>query len=192
LKLELNMSAESSSTVRWATLPHQNRELLAGKLIGLWGAVSDEAAFDSWPVDKQQALLLLMNRLREMNLWHTVRRITNVYGEGGVGIQFLAWPMIESTLRRRSDFTRRFANHKDTTGGFYEKRRGDAILHFLFQEGDPRQWYVHFDLYSPIHSVNSAVKHFRHEFLGGLTPDWKMIAKLLNTPRRRGKIFGVR
>jgi hypothetical protein len=186
------MTDESSSVLRWVTLPHQSRELLAGKLVGLWGAESDEAAFDSWPVDKQQALLLLMNRLQEMDLWRLVRKITNVYGEGGVGIQFLAWPMVESTLRRRRDFTRRFANHKDTTGGFYEKRKSDAILHFLFQEGDPRQWYVHFDLYSPIHSVRSAVRHFRHEFLGGLTPDWKMITKSLNTPRRRGKIFGVR
>ena len=52
------------------------------------------------------------------------------------GLQFEAWPMIESTLSRRRDFTRRFANHKDTSGGFYEKQRGAAILHFLFQEGD--------------------------------------------------------
>jgi len=176
------------SSVRWITLPQQSRELLSGKLIGLWGAVTDEAAFDSWPVDKQQALLLLMNRLHEMDLWRLVRQITNVYGEGGVGIQFLAWPMIESTLKRRPDFTRRFANHKDTTGGFYEKRRSDAILHFLFQEGEPRQWYCHFDLYSPIHSLKSAFKHFRHEFLGGLTPDWRMIAKSLNTPGTQGKI----
>ncbi|HEX6732325.1 MAG TPA: hypothetical protein VF074_20070 [Pyrinomonadaceae bacterium] len=182
------MSDDLSSALRWATLPHQTRELLAGKLVGLWGAGSDEAAFDSWPLDKQRALLLLMTRLDQMDLWHLVRRITNVYGEGGVGIQFLAWPMIESTLRRRSDFTRRFANHKDTTGGFYEKRRCDAILHFLFQEGDPRQWYAHFDLYSPIHSLASAFKHFRHEFLGGVTPDWRMIDKCLNTPGTKGKI----
>jgi hypothetical protein len=182
------MSDESSSSLRWTTLPHQSRELLTGKLIGLWGAASDEAAFDSWPVDKQRALLLLMKRLDELDLWRLVRQITNVYGEGGVGIQFLAWPMIESTLRRRKDFTRRFANHKDTTGGFYEKRRCDAILHFLFQEGDPRLWYVHFDLYSPIHSPSSAFKHFRHEFLGGVTPDWRMIDKCLNTPVTRGKI----
>lgn len=182
------MSAESTSALRWTTLPRQSRELLTGKLIGLWGAATDEAAFDSWPVDKQRALLLLLKRLDELDLWRLVRQVTNVYGEGGVGIQFLAWPMIESTLRRRKDFTPRFANHKDTTGGFYEKRRCDAILHFLFQEGDPRQWYVHFDLYSPIHSPSSAFKHFRHEFLGGVTPDWRMIDKCLNTPGTQGKI----
>lgn len=163
----------------WRTLSPETRELLSGRLVGIWGAASDEAAFDSWPLDKQQALLLLAERLSEKGLWQLVKQVTNVYGEGGVGIQFIAWPMIESTLKRRSDFTRRFANHKDTSGGFYEKTREDAVLHFLFQEGEPRQWYVHFDLYSPVHSVTSALKHLRHEFIGGLRPNWQMIAKSL-------------
>ena len=165
--------------LKWSNLSSPTRDLLRGKLVGIWGAESDQAAFDSWPTDKQQALIILAHRLDEKNLWHVVRQITNVYGEGGVGIQFLAWPMIESTLRRRPDFTRRFANHKDTTGGFYEKRRAHAVLHFLFQEGDPRLWYVHFDLYSPVHSVGSALKHLRHEFIGGLKPDWRLISKSL-------------
>jgi hypothetical protein len=39
--------------------------------------------------------------------------------------------MIESTLMRRRDFTRLMANHKDTTGGFYEKERGDACCIFV-------------------------------------------------------------
>ncbi len=98
-------------------------------------------------------------RMDGKGLWHFVKRVTNVYGEGGVGLQFLAWPMIESTLSRRRDFTRLFANHNDTSGGFYEKDRDEAILHFLFQEGEPRTWYVHFDLYSPVHSPASAWKH---------------------------------
>lgn len=163
----------------WAMLAPEIRQLLAGKLAGLWGAPSDEAAFDSWSVDKQQALVLLAHRLSEKGLWHLVKQVTNVYGEGGVGIQFLAWPMIESTLKRRPDFTRRFANHNDTSGGFYEKQRSDAVLHFLFQDGEPRQWYVHFDLYSPVHSLTSAFKHLRHEFIGKVKPDWQMIAKSL-------------
>jgi hypothetical protein len=54
------------------------------------------------------------------------------------------------------------------------------VLHFLYQEGEPRTWYVHFDLYSPVHSPGSALKHLRHEFLGKLTPDWRMIAKFLD------------
>ena len=97
--------------LQWCNLSAETRELLAGKLVGIWGAPSDQAAFDSWPVDKQQALVILAHRLHEKGLWHVVKQVTNVYGEGGVGIQFLAWPLIESTLRRRSDFTRRFANH---------------------------------------------------------------------------------
>src|ERR1043165_1171326 len=171
----------SDTTLSWSELSSEMRERLNGKLVGLWDAPSDAAAFESWPVDKQQALLLLANRMTQIGLWHLVRRVTNVYGEGGVGIQFLAWPMIESTLQRRKDFTRLFANHKDTSGGFYEKLRASAVLHFLYQEGDPRTWYVHFDLYSPVHSPRSALKHLRHEFLGKMTPDWRMISRYLNS-----------
>jgi hypothetical protein len=176
------MSKAASAMIpllKWEDLPAAKRELLQGKLAGLWDQPTDAAAFESWPVDKQQALILLMDRLQTKGLWHLVKRITNVYGEGGVGLRFEAWPMIESTLMRRPDFTRLMANHNDTTGGFYEKNRGEAILHFLFQEGDPRTWYVHFDLYSPVHSPGSAFRHLRHEFLGKIKPDWQMIAKHL-------------
>jgi hypothetical protein len=173
------MAEAPEPSLTWADLSDETRELLTGKLAGLWGAPTDAAAFDSWSFDKKQALLLLLYRLRAKQLWHLVKRITNVYGEGGVGLQFDAWPIIHSTLSRRPDFTKRFANHKDTSGGFYEKERAEAVLHFLFQEGEPRTWYVHFDLYSPVHSPASALKHLRHEFLGKLTPDWRMIAKSL-------------
>ena len=169
----------SMTPLSWAGLTAGTRELLQGKLAGLWGAPSDAAAFDSWAMDKQQAMLMLLDRLDEKGLWHLVKRVTNVYGEGGVGLQFEAWPMIHSTLMRRQDFTRFMANHTDTTGGFYERRRGAAVLHFLFQEGEPRTWYVHFDLYSPIHSPGSAFRHLRHEFWGKVTPDWQMIGKHL-------------
>jgi hypothetical protein len=165
--------------LNWSNLEPRVRELLSGKLAGLWDAPTDAAAFDSWSLDKQQAMLLILKRLAAKDLWHLVRKVENVYGEGGVGIQFAAWPLIESTLSRRRDFTRRFANHKDTSGGFYERRRRDAVLHFLYQEGDPRTWYVHFDLYSPVHSPASAMKHLRHEFMGKVRPDWRMIAKSL-------------
>jgi hypothetical protein len=170
----------SLPSLKWADLSRETKELLKGKLVGLWDAATDEAAFDSWTLDKKYALLLLLQRVCAKELWHLVKRIDNVYGEGGVGLQFEAWPMIESTLSRRDDFTRRFANHKDTSGGFYEKGRAEAVLHFLYQEGQPRKWYVHFDLYSPVHSPASALKHLRHEFLGKLTPDWRQIAKSLN------------
>src|SRR5215203_52440 len=164
----------------WAELPEAVRELLAGKLVGLWGAPTDEGAFDSWPADKKQGLLLLLRRMQQKGLWHLVKRVTNVYGEGGVGLAFEAWPMIETTLARRSDFTRRFANHKGASGGFYEKNRKLAILHFLFHEGEPRTCYVHFDLYSPVHSPGSALKHLYYEYMGDVTPDWRVLAKCLN------------
>src|SRR5262245_33047987 len=121
----------------WVDLSGETKDLLNGKLAGLWGATSDAAAFDSWPLDKKKGHLMLRKRMDARNLWHLFKRITNVYGEGGVWLQFEAWPMIESTLSRRNDFTRMMANHKDTTGGFYEKQRAAAILHFLFQEGEP-------------------------------------------------------
>ncbi len=175
----MSKPAAALSPLKWFDLPASKRELLQGKLAGLWGAETDAAAFESWTVDKQQAMILLLDRMQAKGLWGLVKRVTNIYGEGGVGLQFEAWPMIESTLLRRRDFTRLMANHKDTTGGFYERQRGAAILHFLFQEGDPRTWYVHFDLYSPVHSPGSAFKHLRHEFLGKVRPDWRMIAKHL-------------
>jgi hypothetical protein len=171
---------ELDLVLTWTLLPAETRELLRGKLAGCWGADTDSAAFDSWPTDKKRALLLLVNRLNAKGLWNLVKRVTNVYGEGGVGLEFEAWPMIESTLTRRRDFTRRFANHPDTSGGFYERDRSTAILHFLYQEGDPRRWYVHFDLYSPIHSAGSAIRHLRHEYLGKTKPDWRVIARHLN------------
>jgi hypothetical protein len=165
--------------IAWADLSHENKELLKGKLESLWGAATDAGAFDSWPIDKKYALLLILKRMSEKQLWRLVKRVTNVYGEGGVGIQFEAWPMIESTLSRRSDFTRLLANHKDTSGGFYEKKRAGAVLHFLFQEGEPRTWYVHFDLHSPVHSAGSAWRHLRYEIIGDAKPDWKTIATYL-------------
>jgi len=75
----------------------------------------------------------------------------------------------------------RFASHAGTSGGFYEKDRDTAILHFLFQEGEPRRWYVHFDLYSPVYSPRSIFRHLRHEYLGNTKPDWRMIARQLET-----------
>lgn len=166
--------------ILWKDLADDAREALSGKLTGLWGAVSDEAAFNGLAVDKQQTLLIMLSRLQAKGLWQVIRKIDNVYGKHGVGIGFSAWPFIESTLKARRDFTRFLANHKDTTGGFYEKGRGDAVLHFLYVEGKPREWYVHFDLYSPVHSLASALKHLRYEFIGKLTPDWRMIQKVLN------------
>ena len=48
----------------WTDLPYATREALYGKLIGLWGAENDAAAFDGLTIDKQQALLLILARLQ--------------------------------------------------------------------------------------------------------------------------------
>lgn len=164
----------------WRDLSDDLREALTGKLSGLWGAVSDEAAFEGLAVDKQQALLLVLSRLRAKRLWQVIDKIDNVYGEGGVGIGFTAAPLILTTLRDRRDFTRLLAKHKGTAGAFYEKGRASAVLHFICQDEGVQKWYLHFDLYSPVHSPVSALKHLRHEFLGKLTPDWRMIQDCLH------------
>jgi hypothetical protein len=174
-----DLKAEAASLL-WRELSDNAREALAGKLAGLWGSATDEAAFNSCAVHKQQTLLIMVSRLQAKSLWQVIRKIDNVYGEGGVGISFTAWPFVKSTLAGRKDFARFLANHQGTTGGFYEKGRADAILHFLYVDGKPEKWYVHFDLYSPVYSPVSALKHLRYEFLGKLTPDWRMIQRHLN------------
>ena len=168
----------------WSDLSYELRDALSGKLAGLWDAATDAAAFNALSIDKQQALLLLLRRLQAKEVWHLIRSITNVYGEGGVGIGFNCWPMLESTLSRRKDFTRRWARHGDTNGGFYEKSRESAVLHFLYVNANPRRWYVHFDLYSPVHSPVSAFRHVRHEFIRKVTPDWRMIKRALAGDQR--------
>jgi hypothetical protein len=165
----------------WAELQADWRSALAGRLVNLWGAASDAAAFDALALDKQHALLLLLRRLGRLDLWQMVRRVTNVYGAGGVGLSFDAWPVVLSTLKRRRDFTRLFAKHGDTTGGFYERGRATAVLHFLYVDRPPsaRTWAVHFDLYSPVHSLLSLLRHVRHEVLAHRPPDWRAITAAL-------------
>lgn len=170
---------DAGVTLRWHDLSRDLRESLSGKLVGLWNAASDGEAFDALSEDKQQALLLFQKRFLAKDLWQLVRRIENVYGEGGVGLDFRAWPMIESTLSRRSDFTRRWAKRKGTEGGFYERTQRRAALHILYHEGPPRLWHAHFDLHNPVNSLASALRHVRTEYFGGLRPDWRTIKRAL-------------
>jgi len=169
--------AKEISQSRWQALSRDSRELLAGKLTGLWGAPDDEKAFDGLVVDKQRALLLIAHRLQAKNLWPAVKHIDNIYGLGGVGIDFEAWPFLESTLSRRRDFTKRFAKRANVSGGFYEKGRQVCILHFLYSDGSPRRWHVHFDWYSAVYSLSSGLKHLRYEYFGKFKPDWTMVQK---------------
>ena len=177
--MKSGVSNSSDIHLSWSDLSPGQRDSLSARLRGLWGAPGDVEAFEALSVDKQQALLLVLSRMQARNLWSAVKQVNNIYGEGGVGIGFVAWPMIKSLLERSRAFTTLFANHKDTTGGYYEKGQAGPVLHFLYVDGDPAQWFVHFDLHSPVHSPGSAYKHFRFEFVGKLTPDWRIIQKNL-------------
>ncbi|HKS27949.1 MAG TPA: hypothetical protein VJS44_09025 [Pyrinomonadaceae bacterium] len=171
----------------WRKLSDELREELQGKLQGLYGGASSEAAFDNLTIDKQQALVLFARRLDELALWPLVRRVENVYGEGGVGMNFTAWPALASELQRRKDFTARFASHRDNDGGFIELGRGAASLHFLYQgTGAQRRWGVHFDLYNPWASPASAWRHLLREKIGSERPDWRVVRTVF---RREGKLY---
>lgn len=173
--------------LRWHELSDAARDALERRLKGLYGAESDEAAFDNLAVDKQQALLLLTNRLRELALWDSVRRVENVYGTGGVGMNFRAWPELAAGLQRRKDFTTVFAAHRDNAGGFLERGRSRASLHFLYRNaGELKLWAVHFDLYNPWSSPVNALRHLVHEKMRGETPDWRVVRATL---RQEGKLF---
>lgn len=156
-----------------ASMPEEFR----GKLNGMYGWGSDEHVFATLDEDKREALLLLARRLIEIGLWQGVGRIVNVYGRGGVGMYFAATLDLEAELESRQDFTRKFARHRDNDGGFIEKGRRRASLHFLYI--DPRQgareWHVHLDLYGPMGSISSAANHLFHERWRKFRPDWRLM-----------------
>lgn len=169
---------DAPARLKWSELPEETRAQLSRKLEGLYGHARDEDAFNSLEVDKQQALLILARRFQELKLWDTVRRVTNVYGVGGVGMNFVEWPMVKSRLESRSDFTSRFANHSDTTKGYIERGVGRASLHILYVEDKDgeRNWAAHFDLYNPWASPLNAWRHLLHEKYHQYTPDWRAIS----------------
>lgn len=177
----MSVAAAETRRLHWRGLPVDARAALARRLDGLYGAEGDESAFDALEFDKQRALLIFVRRLDSLGLWHAVARVENVYGTGGVGMNFEAWPFLVSTLRRRRrDFTALFAAHRDTTGGFRERRPKRASLHFLYRaEGSRRRWSVHFDLYNPLASPMSAWRHVYHETLRAAVPDWRAIESAL-------------
>lgn len=183
------IGALPAKRLTWHELSAEAREALEGKLLGLYGAARDEEAFDNLTVDKQQALLLLAHRLGELGLWRVVRRVENVYGTGGVGMNFSAWPELAQALHSRKDFTTRFARHKDNAGGFLERRVIHASLHFLYTDSGARRWAAHFDLYNPWSSPVNALRHLFYEKLKGHRPDWRAVRKLL-LASMRGKALG--
>jgi hypothetical protein len=156
------------------------RAALEGKLAGLYGGMKGDTVFDLLAADKQQALLILARRFLALNLWDAVRRIENLYGEGGVGMNFLAWPYLKSMLERRKDFTMLFAGHRNTTRGFIERGKRCASLHLLYSDDARRKvWEAHFDLYNPWASPANAWRHLLYEKMRRETPDWRIIARAL-------------
>ncbi len=169
------MSPDQKATLR---VP----ELLRGKLAGMYGWGSDEDVYARLPEDKREALTLVASRLLAVDLWQAVGRIVNVYGIGGVGLYFSATSDLKSVLSDRQDFTRAFARHHDNTGGFLEKKRKHASLHFLFI--DPphgeREWHVHLDYYGPYGSLATMAQHLFYERWKKFRPDWKLMKTVVN------------
>lgn len=169
----------SVERLSWRGLSCDVQDALTGRLEGLYGVRYAEEAFDALAVDKQQALLLLIERMCALSLWDSVERVSNVYGEGGVGMNFRASRELLSELRARKDFTTRFARHRENTGGFLERGRRKASLHFLYQARDEMLWAVHFDLYNVWSSPAGALGHLFYEKLAGRKPDWRDIRAAL-------------
>jgi hypothetical protein len=171
---------ELLAALRWGGLTASMRAALDRRLEGLYGGARDAEVFDSLPLDKQQALLILSRRLMELNLWDAVRRVQNLYGEGGVGMHFVAWPFLKSALGRRRNFSTWFATHKNTTLGYIERGKRLGSLHILYSEGSGGVgWEAHFDLYNPWASPANAVRHLLHEKMRREVPDWRMIGAAL-------------
>lgn len=162
---------------KWSELSEEERLRYQGRLSGLWGHKGDEAAYDSLTRDKQEALALISERLVKLDLWKSVGKIVNVYGCSGVGFYFGATTDLEAELSRRPKFTRTFARHHDNTGGFIEKGRKRASLHFLYidPEQGEREWHAHLDLYGPYGSMLTTAQHLYYERWKRFRPDWKLM-----------------
>jgi len=183
----IEQAKENARRLRWYDLSTNMRAALDGKLRGIYEHAVDERAFDALDVDKQQSLLVFARRLVELNLWDSIKRIENIYGAGGVGINFTAWPVLESALRRRTDFTAMFAAHKDASAGFLERGRTQSALHFLRAARQPKSisvWSAHFDLYSPLAFPTGMWRHLLHEKMRRETPDWRCIKHALGYENR--------
>lgn len=172
--------SEENGLLRWSSLPETLRAALERRLEGLYGGVECETVFDCLAVDKQRALLILARRFLALDLWDAVRRIENLYGEGGVGMSFSAWPSLRSRLETRRDFTALFASHRHAAKGFIERGTRSASLHLLYSDDrGQKSWEAHFDLYNPWASPLNAWRHLLHEKLHRRTPDWRTIGAAL-------------
>jgi hypothetical protein len=173
------MAASDAAGLRWEDLPEALSDELAHKLEGLYGYDDGRAAFAALAGDKRQALLLFAVRLSELNLWQEVEKVENVYGVGGVGMNFRARRGLSRALAAHDRFTSRFASHGDCAEGFCERGRARAALHFLRMKGDASRWSIHFDLHAPASTPLSALRHLWREKVRGEMPDWEVIKSAL-------------
>lgn len=165
-----------SASLAWEQLKPSTRHLLAGKLDKLYGHTRAAAAFNALVEDKQQALLLLLRRFLELDLWPHVRQIENVYGEGGVGMNFAAWPSFHETLRWHRDISPRLAKRPGFEGGFRELRVQHGGLHILYRgRGTEQRWDAHFDCYNPLFSLANTARHVWHEVIKKQPPSWHQV-----------------
>ena len=165
----------------WTELPESIRCSLQGKLAGLYGYAEDATAFAAMAQDKRETLVLLMRRLVGLDLWKGVGKIVDVYGQGGVGMYFSATSDLDSALRSRSNFSRKFARHRHNSGGFLERNRRRAALHFLYIDNGrgTRDWHVHLDFYGPIGSFFSTTQHLYYERWQKFRPDWQVMKEFV-------------
>lgn len=168
------MHPASSVAPVWDALAARDREMLGGKLSGLYDCgEADGVVFDSLATDKRRALLLIASRYDELDIWRHVRRVTNIYGTGGTGVEFFADNHFTARLDAHPDFTTRFARHRDSSAGYFERRRRRGALHLLRANAEGDSWSAHFDLHSPVASPLSFARHVWHERIRGVCPGWR-------------------
>lgn len=160
--------------LEWRDLAAFERSLLARKLEGVYNFASDAVAFDALATDKQQALLIFARRFDAYGLWRYIRRVANIYGLGGVGMNFEAWPGLYAALRRHANF-----HHRFTPASFREKKRRRAALHLRRDLMSAPRWSAHFDDHNPLHSPAEAWHHCYREAYLRHTPCWQDIDKAL-------------
>ena len=169
--------AAEKQLLTWRQLNENTRAALSGKLDELFGWPATSEVFESLAVDRQQALLQILRRFQQLKFWEAVRRITNVYGEGGVGIEFSSWPILRSTLERRRDFTGLLAGHRNNDGGFRErKKQPGPALHIVMVKKEANLWAAHFDLYDPLRSLGDLWRHIYREGWRHEVPNWYQIS----------------
>ncbi|MCU1264167.1 MAG: hypothetical protein JWM21_485 [Acidobacteria bacterium] len=162
--------------LNWSELSVDSRAALSGKLDGLFGWSRTDEVFETLAANRQQALLLVLRRLQSVRLWDAVRRVTNVYGKGGVGLDFIAWPVLRSTLERRRGFTRLLGGHRNNEGGYRERKKiAGPALHLVMVETAAHRWAAHFDLYDPLSSLLNLWRHLYHEGWRRELPGWQDI-----------------